>query len=226
MATSALLLASCGSSGPSSLTTAGGSGATGSSGPGSSSSNQLSALGDQLKASKNATFKATWTTTSGSSTSTVTLEQRPPKSLFASGGSTMISTGSQTYICSGPGSGASETCLLESGSNSLAGIEDIYTGQTFLSALSGWENEVAAKILGVDVSFSNRTFAGVPSKCVQVSANGQSQEWCVGGSGILTYSKGSGDTFELTSYSTSAPASDFALPAGATIETIPGASGQ
>jgi hypothetical protein len=41
---------------------------------------------------------------------------------------------------------------------------------------------------------------------------------------VLAYVKSTGATFSLTSYSSSPPASDFALPAGATVETIPSAS--
>ena len=44
--------------------------------------------------------------------------------------------------------------------------------------------------------------------------------------GILAYgggsAAGSGGSFALTNYSSSAPAGDFAAPAGATIVTIPG----
>jgi hypothetical protein len=49
-----------------------------------------------------------------------------------------------------------------------------------------------------------------------------SSTWCVNGSGYLAYATaGSGGYLELQSFSTSVSSSDFTLPSGATISTLP-----
>jgi len=40
-------------------------------------------------------------------------------------------------------------------------------------------------------------------------------------SGILAYEGSQGSSFQLTSYSTTVASSDFSLPAGATVQTLP-----
>jgi hypothetical protein len=47
-------------------------------------------------------------------------------------------------------------------------------------------------------------------------------KYCVTDSGILAYGASAGNTFELTSYSPAPPDSDFTLPPGATVVTLPG----
>lgn len=192
-------------------------------------SSELSALANEVQGAKNKTFKATWTTSSTSSTAgaptTVTLEQKPPDSLFltsgGSGGGEFLSLGTTSYFCGGS-SGAAETCLKEAGPNPLASLIDLYSGDTFASALQGYESEVAAKVAGVNVKFSNQSFVGQSGKCLTVTANGQTLKWCVTDSGILAYASVAGHgTFQLTSYSTSVSGSDFKLPSGAKIETLP-----
>lgn len=187
---------------------------------------ELSALSSQVQAAKNRSFKATWTTSSASGgPTTVTLEQKPPDSLFltsggSGGGGEFLATATASYFC-GSSSGT-ETCLKESGPNPLVGLMDLYTGDTFVSALQGYEAEVAAKVQGVDLKFSNQSFAGLSAKCVNASSKGQSFKWCVTSSGILAYaSTGGKATFSLTSYSTKVSASDFNLPHGATVATLP-----
>ena len=51
-------------------------------------------------------------------------------------------------------------------------------------------------------------------------------KYCVTDSGILAYAASAGSTFELTSFTSSPAASDFALPAGATVITVPSIPGQ
>lgn len=191
----------------------------------SSPSSQLSALGNEVSAAKNRTFKATWTTSGSSGPSTVTLEQRPPQSLFTagggSGGGEVLATGKTTYFCSGASSGP-KTCISAAGANPLASLVGLYTGSAFLSTVQGFAAEAEAKAAGVSLKFSSQSFSGLPARCVSVSAKGQSFKWCVTDSGILAYaSQGGKTTFQLTSYSTKVSPSDFNLPAGATVQSIP-----
>ena len=78
--------------------------------PGSGgASSKLDALTGNVKAAQKSTFQAVYTSTSGGSTSTITLAQSPPKQLFSStdsSGSTtsLVNTGTTTYSCTG-GSG-------------------------------------------------------------------------------------------------------------------------
>jgi len=225
----ALLLAACGggSSKPSTsaTTVSGGTTATTAAGgtSGGNTASELQAFGSNVKSASNATFKAVYTATSDGSTQTITLEQAPPKQLFmtsggSSGTSEFLNTGTTTYECS------SGTCT-NLGSSGLGGalssIIDLYNGTTALTTLDGWESIVAAHVAGVSLSFSNDTIAGQSVKCADWSYQGQSDTYCVTSSGVLAKVASSGSSFELTSFSTSAPGSDFAVPAGSTTQTLP-----
>jgi len=65
----------------------------------------------------------------------------------------------------------------------------------------------------------------VHARCVRwTSSSTQSVKYCVTDSGILAYAASAGGTFRLSGFSASPPASDFSLPAGATVITIPNVS--
>ena len=85
-----------------------------------------------------------------------------------------------------------------------------------------------AALAGLSVTFSDQTFAGQASKCVNWAYQGQSAKYCVTNSGILAFAGGArtsgAGSFELSEYSTNVPDGDFNLPAGATVETIPSAT--
>jgi hypothetical protein len=74
------------------------------------------------------------------------------------------------------------------------------------------------------VAFSDSTYAGLQAKCLHYTSASQTVTYCVTDSGILAYAQSPGGTFELTGFSSAPPASDFALPAGATIVTVPNVS--
>lgn len=213
-----LVLAGCSSSSNTASTTTTTS-ASGSSG--SSTASQLRSLSSAVQNAEHASFKAVYTATNNGQTQTVTFEQAPPKSYFASSDGSVIDTGSTTYFCST--SSGQQTCISTSGGqNPLAGLLQLFSPATAVTALQQAETEVAAHVAGVDVSFSSQTFAGQDSTCVTVNASGQSGKYCVAkSSGILTYEGTGSNSFELTSFSSSVTDSDFAPPAGATIETIP-----
>jgi hypothetical protein len=128
----------------------------------------------------------------------------------------LLNDGTNSYFC------GSSQCVEEKGANPLGSILDLYNGQAFLSSVQAYESSAALKAAGVTLTFSTATYGGQASKCVNVSATSGKSEWCVGtSSGILTYWSSSGNSFTLTSFSNSPPASDFVLPAGTTVVTIP-----
>jgi hypothetical protein len=184
----------------------------------------LSALETNVQAAKGGTFKLVYSEASSSSTSTLTFEQLPPKYLFSIGGtgaSDIIDTGTKTYLCSGPS--GHPYCYTYSSTtvNPFAGLLDLITGASVITEIHSLQSGLAAKLAGVHVNFSSQTFAGQPSECVSGTYKGNSFKYCVTNSGVMAYAGGSGGSsygsLSLTSYSTSASASDFALPAGATI---------
>lgn len=238
LAVGGLILAACGSSGSGSpTTTASGSGSTpattgGSSTPTTSGGSSGSGAATKLKsieaaASKETskTFSVTYRATAGGG-STVTIEQSPPNQLVktASNGSTteILYNGKKTYYCT---LGSSKpTCETVSSANTspLGSLLGLYDGSNTVSEIKDWQQEVAAGITGYHVTFTSASFGGQPSECVNWSYEGQSTKDCVANAGVLAYvGTSSSSVLQLTSYSASAPVSDFSLPKGATITTIP-----
>lgn len=214
-----LALAGCSSS-PSSNTTTTSAGASGSGASGGSTASQLQALTAAVQAEEHGTYKAVYTAVQNGQTQTVTFEQEPPKSYFSTSGGSVIDTGTTTYFCSD--SSGQQACVSTSGStNPLAGLLQLFSPATAISALQQAETEAAAHIAGVSVSFSSATFAGQDATCVTASNNGQSGKYCVTRSGLLAYEGANGNSFSLTSFSASVTESDFAPPAGASVQTIP-----
>ncbi len=205
--------------------------------PTGGSSDRLKSFGGTIKAAKNATFKAVYSSrSSGGSPETITLEQSPPKQSFSttdsSGNvSTLLNTGTATYACDSS-QGGTPTCTSMSsagGAGALTSLIDVYNGSSALTAINGWQSLVAAHLTGVSLTFSNTTIAGQAVRCANWRYQGSSTSYCVTGGGVLAKVETSGgsssssgnSSFELTSFTTSPPASDFDLPAGATIVEIP-----
>jgi hypothetical protein len=171
-----------------------------------------------MNSATDTTFKAVYTGNSDGQTSTITIEQAPPKSVFGSGTSEVISDGSQTYFCD---LSDQKSCVAESGPNPLASIVSLYSPKTYISVLQAAEAATAAHVAGYDVSFATKTIAGQPSNCVTVGGGGSTGTYCVTDSGILASVTTGADSFTLTSYTTDVPASDFQIPSGATTQTVP-----
>ncbi len=189
---------------------------------GGSTADQLNAFASSVKAGENQTFKAVYSFTGSGTPGSVTIEQKPPKTVFKSGDGAVIGNGTTTYFCSA--TGAKPTCISGgSGSaNPLAGITQLFNPESSLNAIRAAQAQLAAKAQGYNVSFSTQSFAGVDANCVTVTGAGQTGKYCVTKGGILAYAGTSADNFQLSSFSTSVSDSDFSLPAGATIVTIPG----
>jgi hypothetical protein len=226
------LLAACGSSSSSSTTTTSESNATTGAGGGDTTS-KLSELTGNVKSAQKSTFQAVYTATHGGSTSTITLAQSPPKQLFSStdsSGSTtsLVNTGTTTYSCSG-GSGGTATCTSIGGrvaGSALTGLIGIYNGSAALTVLNTWQTVVESHVSGASLTFTDETIAGQASTCAHWSYHGDQATYCVTSTGVLAKvgsSGGSsgGQSFVLTSYTSSPPASSFAIPQGATVVTVP-----
>jgi hypothetical protein len=227
------LLAACGSSSSSTTTTAGSSSASTGAGGGDASS-KLNALTGNVKSAQKSTFQAVYTSTSGGTTSTITLAQSPPKQLFSStdpSGSTtsLINTGTTTYSCSGS-SGGTTTCTSIAGgaaAGALTSLISVYNGSAALAVLNSWQTVIASHVTGVSLTFTDDTIAGQPSTCAHWSHQSDQATYCVTSTGVLAKVESSGgssggQTFALTSYTQSPPASSFAVPQGATVVTLPG----
>ena len=204
---------------------------SGSASPGSGGSNQLSTIQNSINAAKNATFKAVYTSSSsGGATTTTTIEQQPPNSLFAaSDGSEYITQGSTSYSCSKAGDTGAITCtVIPGGANPALALEALYDGQTLGTLMQSVQSEVALHIAGINVSYSNATYAGQASTCMTITAPSGAGKYCVTNAGIVAFyggtsggSSSSSSSFELTSFSTNVSSSDFQPPSGSSTQTIP-----
>lgn len=192
---------------------------------GSTAASKLSALETNVQSARGGTFKLTYAEMSSSSSAggTLTFEQMPPKYRFSVGGATaadIVNTGTKTYVCSGS-SGHTYCYGYSSSANPFATLLNLITGASVLTQFHKLQSGLAAKLQGVQVNFSNQTFAGQASQCASGTYQGNSFKYCLTNSGVLAYAGGSEaksfGSISLTSYSTSVSASDFALPAGATI---------
>jgi hypothetical protein len=185
------------------------------------SSSKLKALTNSINHGKHLTYEAVYKSVSpGGQTQTVTIAQSPPKTVFSASGGSVIDTGKTTYYCSD--SNGATACLTESGGNPFVSLEDLFSPTLALTAFSEAKEGIVTRALGVRSTLSSATFAGQSSTCVTVTVRGKGEKFCVTKQGLLSYSGGSGNYFEMTKYSSSPPSSLFALPSGATTVTLPG----
>ncbi|HEY5252232.1 MAG TPA: hypothetical protein VIJ09_11235 [Acidimicrobiales bacterium] len=218
------LLAACGSSNKTASPTSTSPAATGSATTNGSSSgansslSKIEALSSSVQGAEKATFKAVYTISDAGTTQSVTVEQAPPKSAFSTKGGDVIDTGTATYYCTDSGT---SVCVNGGTSNPLAGLTQLFSPSTALTELKAVQSEAAADDTGYHISFSTESYGGESTTCANVSGTGGPVKYCVTKQGLLAYASSSSSTLTLSSYSSSAPASDFALPAGATVMTIP-----
>lgn len=113
-------------------------------------------------------------------------------------------------------------CIKEAAADSpLAGFLDLFSATTIVTEFNAAESSIDEHILGYSVKVTSQTIAGQASKCVTVKVSGVGYKYCVTSNGLLAYSGTGKEYFELKSFSKSAPASDFQVPSGAKIETVP-----
>ena len=188
---------------------------------GSGGAASLSKIEAAAEAGSKATFKLTYSSTSNGTTSTITLEQDPPNQVFKSGSGELLVTGGKTYFCGTSTSSPTCTVYSSSGATPLSSIMDIYDGSTYVSYMKSWQSLISTGITGYHISFTSTTYAGQPSQCAKWDYQGNSAQYCFTDSGMLAYVGTTGSNIELTGYSATVPASDFALPSGATVITLP-----
>lgn len=191
---------------------------------GADSSQDSGSISSRLDGQSSKSFKATYDMLSGSGTQTITVAQKPPKSSLSTEGSTVITDGSKSIVCSGAGTDVSCISMGSGSANPAAGVMNLIDAKSIASVLKGYESQAAAKIAGVSIEEGSRTFAGIRSTCVTVTTGKTDVgEWCVGDNGVLTYVSSGGSKIELKSYSADVSDADVSVPAGATVESIPGA---
>lgn len=248
VAAGALLLGACGGSGSAGGTTQPTTGTTGGSsssstsstagGGGSSTSSSVasggggaSAIQQALQSGENATFDAHYSIT-GSSSGTTTYEFAQDGSKFAAtynsnnGTSEVISNGTNIDVCK-LGSPAQCVGYPIAEASAFEAAFSFYTGKFWYQAVTGLQayNGVA----GFHETTSTMSQGGETLQCVTWSGGTGSTatgEVCVTPQGALGYVKATSSgstvsTLTLTSYSTSVSASQFNIPAGATVQTLP-----
>jgi hypothetical protein len=180
-------------------------------------SGRLASIATMIESGEVATFKAVYTYTVSGSDSTVTVEQKPPKSVFVAGGDSVIVTGTATYFCAA--SQGKATCIDAGAANPLATLTQLFSPATALKAIQHAQTDAA----GGQVSVSAQSYAGQNASCVTdtVPSSTPSGTYCVTDGGILAYGGTATANIALTDLSTTVADGDFAPPAGATMQTIP-----
>jgi hypothetical protein len=226
-----VVLAACSSGSSSSTTTAPAtpsqsSGSTATTVASGGSNGALKSVVDKITKTTGATFSVTYLTAHGATgqSQSVTFAQSPPKSAVITPSGSFYIDGSTVTSCQG--SGTSITCAsLPSGlSSSVNGFTDLFSPGILTNTLRGLEAEVAAHADGVSLTTSSATYGGLASTCFTVKSPSEPTPvtYCASNSsGVLTYENAEGATVTLTAYTANPPASTFAPPAGATVETIP-----
>jgi hypothetical protein len=188
----------------------------------------MDAFTGKLSTSTNASYEATYVTT-GASPATVTFATTPPNDFYFEGGTgagdRLLQNSSGSYTCLKSTSGGWSCTKLSATTFDTAKVAyALYSGKYWVTFLKIYST--VAGLAGVTIKASSMTVNGYPLSCVVVNggqANPGTSTWCETSTGILAYVQAAtnGTAFELKSYTTNPPSTLFALPAGATISTIP-----
>ncbi len=182
-----------------------------------------------IGAARTRAYRATYSLSApGGATQTVFFEQSPPRArLTTSGGSQgpteLLVTASASYVCA-DGGRPPLTCVDAGGPSwhgPLSTIADGYDGATALTAMRSWQGGTRVPAGGGTI-FSTATVAGRPVRCARHGSGRGATTYCVTSDGVLARMQSPAGSLVLTSLGGSAPAGDFALPAGATVATLPG----
>jgi len=202
MVVSAIALSACGTSS--------------SSPPKNNGNSKLTNFLNNLKQGQTQTFGATWTYNIDGKVETVSLSQKPPKSMFKVDSTLIVNDGSNTYYCQ-----STTICVKAGSTNPIAAVSDIFTGHIFITQMQSYTTKSSLSAAGYTLTFSDQTWGGIASTCVEVKKSGNSVSWCAGKSnGILTWWASGANSFTITNYTTSPASSDFQIPAGAHIVTL------
>jgi hypothetical protein len=192
-----------------------------------SGSSLASSLLGKFQSGEHATFIASYRVTSGASNelTTLTIAQQSPDQVFEgstkSGTFELLTLGTKSYICTK--SSATSTCFGSGASNPEADLFALYEPSKYLPYF-----QAAASAAGGHTSVSTKSVNGYSLSCITISgATGENGTgtFCVTSQGVLGYVAWTGTkaadsgSFEITSYSSTVPASEFTLPATPT--TLP-----
>ncbi|MGO8870106.1 MAG: hypothetical protein ACLQPH_01665 [Acidimicrobiales bacterium] len=103
-------------------------------------------------------------------------------------------------------------------------LTELFSPGILTNTLKGIEAQAAAHAAGVNVTTGSGSYGGQASTCITFTSasNPTAVRYCASNSaGILTYFSAGGNVGTLTAYSPNPPASSFAPPAGATVQTLP-----
>jgi hypothetical protein len=197
----------------------------------------LKNLESQIQKGENASYEATYkSTSSGSTSSTISIAQEPggkwayntPAS-DGGGATSWVANGKDTYDCSQGTSGGKWSCIETTeaaGSDAIDGSPAFaFTGEDYYVIIESLS--AVAALEGYDVSSSSTSVNGISLKCTKLTgkSNGQSvdDEWCITSDGILGLVKYTGSSssdnsaFTITSLNKSPSSSVFQPPSGAAI---------
>jgi len=223
-----LALAACSSSStsaPPSTASAGGSSSATTTATGGGGLGGLRAVVNRISDSATKAYSATYQLVEGSQTQSITFAQDPPKTAVITPSGSFFINGTSITQCEGSGSSATCTSLPSSLTSELSGITDLFSPTALTGSLKGLEAQAQAKADGVTVTTSSANHAGLDSTCFTIAkaSLGSKDTYCASNSNsVLTYVSTSTATITLTAFTANPPASTFAPPAGATVNTIPG----
>lgn len=207
-------------------TAASGGGSTTTGASGGSTTAGIDSLVNSVSKSSTSSFSATYLAAQSSTgkTQTITFAQSPPKSAITTPSGSFFVDGTAITACQGSGSTATCTSLPSSMSSEVSSLTDLFSPSIIVNALKGMRVQAEAHAAGYIISTSTATYGGLASTCV--TAKGTSEPtpvtYCGAKSnGILTYVNANGNTVTLQSFTANPPASTFAPPAGATVQTLP-----
>jgi hypothetical protein len=195
----------------------------------------IDAFSTKLQSGTATTFEATYVTT-GSAPATIVYAVQPPRGVAfddtptgGSGDTTpvhIVVNSSGEFACSQPSiTGGPWTCdkLGTADAATENKIFDFYTPAHWVNFLRDFS--LVAGLAGDKVSSSTMTVNGFAMNCVDLRAPGVAgtSTICTTAQGILGYVNVASDSvsFEIVKFSTSPPATLFALPPGATVTTTP-----
>jgi hypothetical protein len=194
----------------------------------------INSLSSKISSGDSSSYDVTYVTT-GSAPATIHYAAQPPHDFAfdtttSNGDLEIITNASGEFECnksSGSGSASTWTCLKLQGAEVSTDklMYALYSGSYWIDFLKIYS--VAAALHGVTITSSTMSVNGFSLQCAVVVSgtkpNQTTSKVCVTSEGILGYVSVSAKSadFEIKSYSASPPASLFALPAGATVTTLP-----
>lgn len=191
---------------------------------------QINKVVNALKAGEHSTYEATYTADYTGVSQTVTMAQKPPKTLFKMIGGSLtvgtaqfagseldVNTGKKIYSCNIDKSPA--TCFAETSGGSIS-EESVFLPAAVIFALESFEATKGSNSTGV--TSSTQRFGGQSATCVSIQS-AHPVKYCATSKGVLASVSAAGNTLALKRVSSSASSSLFKLPAGAQVEGVNGA---